>query len=252
MRHPPYEGINESLQATTVTDKSISHIPKHVAIIMDGNGRWATNRGKRRLEGHRAGTSNIRRVVEAFALHNINHLTLYAFSTENWGRPEDEVHGLIKILKEVIKKEARELHKNGIKVRHLGRIDRFSHELQQAIRNSIELTQNNTGMTLNVAFDYGGRTEILEAVRQIVSDGLSPRQITEKTLSEYLYTSGIPDPDLVIRTAGEMRLSNFLLWQSAYAEYYVTPLLWPDFDEHEVNKALLAYSKRQRRFGKVV
>lgn len=252
MRHPTHEGPNESLKTTIVTDEFISHIPKHVAIIMDGNGRWATNRGKHRLEGHRAGTSNIRRVIETFALHNINHLTLYAFSTENWGRPEDEVHGLIRILKEVIKKESRELHKNGIRVRHLGRIDRFSHELQQAIRNSLELTQNNTGMTLNVAFDYGGRTEILEAVRQIVTDGLSPSQITEETLSKYLYTSGIPDPDLVIRTAGEMRLSNFLLWQSAYAEYYVTPLLWPDFDEHEVNKALLAYSKRQRRFGKVV
>ena len=216
---------------------------------MDGNGRWATNRGKHRLEGHRAGTSNIRRVIETFALHNINHLTLYAFSTENWGRPEDEVHGLIRILKEVIKKESRELHKNGIRVRHLGRIDRFSHELQQAIRNSLELTQNNTGMTLNVAFDYGGRTEILEAVRQIVTDGLSPSQITEETLSKYLYTSGIPDPDLVIRTAGEMRLSNFLLWQAGYSELVFMDVLWPDFNKKCLQQAGDEFHRRERRYG---
>ena len=252
MKHPVPERVNQSADATVTTDGVSGPMPNHVAIIMDGNGRWATSRGKHRLEGHRAGTGNIRRIIEAFSGHQIRYLTLFAFSTENWDRPDDEVRGLIEILKEVIGREVQELHRHGVRIRHLGRLDRFSAELQQTIHDSLELTKDNTGMTLNVAFDYGGRAEILDAIRRIVADGLSTEQITEKILRRYLYTSEIPDPDLIIRTAGEMRLSNFLLWQSAYAEYYVTPVLWPDFDEREAVKALSAYSQRQRRFGKVV
>lgn len=218
---------------------------------MDGNGRWATSRGKPRLEGHRTGTGNIRRVVEAFARHGVSYLTLFAFSTENWERPEDEVKGLIRILREVIGREARLLHKQGVRIRHLGNLSQLSPDLQQAIEDSIELTRHNTGMVLSVAFNYGGRAEILDAVRSIVADGLSPGDITPEVFQRYLYTREIPDPDLIIRTAGEMRLSNFLLWQSAYAEYYATPVLWPDFDEEEVDKAVAAYGKRQRRFGRV-
>ena len=226
--------------------------PNHVAIIMDGNGRWATSRGRPRIEGHRAGTDNVRRIIETFAQFGVNYLTLFAFSTENWDRPDAEVRSLIEILSEVIGREAKTLHEQGVRIRHLGRVDRLSPQLQAAIFDSVELTKNNTGLTLSVAFDYGGRAEILNAVRQIVADGLSPQAITEEVLRRYLYTGEIPDPDLIIRTAGEMRMSNFLLWQSAYAEYYATPVLWPDFDEHEVTMALEAYSQRQRRFGRVV
>ncbi|MCH8205827.1 MAG: di-trans,poly-cis-decaprenylcistransferase [Chloroflexi bacterium] len=226
-------------------------MPDHVAVIMDGNGRWARVHGKPRSEGHRAGKENIRRIIEAFAEHGVSCLTLFAFSTENWVRPDDEVQGLIRILGEVIKAEVQQLHQKGVRIRHLGRLDRMTPELQDAIRDSVELTRHNSGMTLNVAFDYGGRAEILDAVRRIIVDRHAPQDITEDLFRRYLNTSEIPDPDLIIRTAGEMRLSNFLLWQSAYAEYYATPVLWPDFDEEEVTKALAAYANRQRRFGGV-
>ena len=226
-------------------------VPSHVAVIMDGNGRWAKSRGKPRIAGHQAGTDNVRRVLEAFARHGIEYVTLFAFSTENWERPDDEVQGLIGILQEAISREVQHLHEQGVRIRHLGRLNRLSPGLQQAIRDSTELTKDNTGMTLNVAFNYGGRAEILDAVRHMVADRVRSEDITPDLFRRYLYTGEIPDPDLIIRTAGEMRLSNFLLWQSAYAEYYATAVLWPDFDEHEVNKALAAYSQRQRRFGKV-
>jgi len=224
-------------------------VPDHVAIIMDGNGRWATNRGKPRLEGHRVGTENVRRIIQTFASYGTRFLTLYAFSTENWARPDEEVNGLIGILQEVIGSEAEELDRQNVRIRHLGRLDRFSPELRKAVLDSLELTEDNTGMTLNVAFDYGGRAEIVDAVRRIVADGLAPDEITDDVFRRYLYTADLPDPDLVIRTAGEMRISNFLLWQSAYAEYYATPVLWPDFDEEQARRALEAYSRRQRRFG---
>ena len=225
--------------------------PDHVAIIMDGNGRWAGGRGKSRSEGHRAGAQNLRRIVRAFSQHGVNYLTLFAFSTENWNRPQDEVQGLIEVLAKVIKSEVNDLHQEGVRIRHMGRLDRLSPQLQRAIRDSIRLTKNNSGITLVGAFDYGGRADILNAVRQIASGGVAPDDITEELLGRYLYTSDIPDPDLIIRTAGEMRLSNFLLWQSAYAEYYSTQVLWPDFGEAEVAKAMEAYSQRRRRFGKV-
>ena len=225
--------------------------PEHVAIIMDGNGRWAKSQGKPRLEGHRAGSDNIRRIVEVFARSGVRYLTLFAFSTENWLRPDDEVRSLIQILGEFIKSEVHNLHQQGVRIRHLGRLDRLSPELQEAIRDSVKVTENNTGMTVSGAFNYGGRAEILDAVRRMIADRLSPDEITEEAFGRYLYTNELPDPDLIIRTAGEMRLSNFMLWQSAYAEYYATPAYWPDFDEGEVAKALGAYAERQRRFGKV-
>ena len=225
--------------------------PNHVAIIMDGNGRWAKSRGKGRSDGHRAGTDNIRTVIETFDQNGVKYLTLFAFSTENWHRPTDEVQTLIEIMREAIIREVRQLHKQGVRIRHLGRLDRLSEELPAAILDSVELTRQNTGMTLSVAFDYGGRDEIINAIRQIVADNIPAESITEETFNRYLHTSELPDPDLIIRTAGEMRMSNFLLWQSAYAEYYATSVLWPDFDKHEALKALEAYGQRQRRFGKI-
>ncbi len=225
--------------------------PAHVAIIMDGNGRWARKRGLPRLAGHRAGVENIRRVLEAAAKFGVPVVTVYAFSTENWGRPEDEVHGLLEIFEETIGRQVPELHKNGVRLRHLGTMEGIRPEMQEAVQRAIELTKNNTRITLNVAFNYGGRAEIVDAVRRMIEDHVKPEQVDEALFGKYLYTAGLPDPDLVIRTAGEMRLSNFLIWQSAYAEYYATSTPWPDFDEQELYNALLAFSQRQRRFGKL-
>ena len=227
----------------------LSKAPQHVAVIMDGNGRWAQNRGWSRSEGHRAGTQNLRRVITAFSKSGVEYLTLYAFSTENWVRPDDEVSFLLEILREVLVREAHSLHEEGVRIQHLGRLDRLTPELREAIQKAIELTRDNSGLTLSGAFDYGGRTEILDAVRGLLSEGVDPEALTEELFGRHLYTNGMPDPDLVIRTAGEMRLSNFLLWQSAYAEYYTTPVFWPDFDEAEVEKALEAFGRRHRRFG---
>jgi undecaprenyl diphosphate synthase len=237
------------MQASPLDDTEISPVPIHVAIIMDGNARWAGQRHLSRLEGHRIGTENIRRVVEAFAKYKVKYLTLYAFSTENWKRPKTEVQGLMQILSRVIKSETQALHEKGVKLRHLGRLDKLSEKMQNQIQKSIDLTKNKTGMTLSIAFDYGGRAEIVDAVRSIVAEGFPAAVIDEDLLGKRLYSDGLPDPDLIIRTGGEMRLSNFLLWQSAYSEIYFTPLPWPEFDEEEVKKALLAYSKRERRFG---
>ena len=227
----------------------IAPLPTHVAIIMDGNARWAGQRHLSRLEGHRIGTENIRRVVETFTRYQVKYLTLYAFSTENWMRPKAEVMGLMQILSRVIRRETKALHEKGVRLRHLGRLDRLSEKLQREIRRSIELTKDNTRMTLSIAFDYGGRAEIIDAVGSILREGLPADVVDEDLFGRYLYSDGLPDPDLIIRTAGEMRLSNFLLWQSAYAELYFTPVPWPEFDEEEIRKALLAYSKRQRKFG---
>ena len=237
------------MSKTQLTEAEIIPIPIHVAIVMDGNVRWAEQRGLARFEGHRAGTENIRRVVETFAKYQVKYLTLYAFSTENWKRPKREVRGLMQILNRVIKRETKALHEKGIKLRHLGKIDRLSEKLQQQIHHAIELTKDNTRMTLSIAFDYGARAEIIDAVKYIVREGLTPEMINEDLFTSYLYSNGLPDPDLIIRTAGEMRLSNFLLWQSAYSEFYFTPVPWPEFDEKEVRKALLAYSERERTFG---
>ena len=231
--------------------KSPAHVPVHVAIIMDGNGRWAAQRGLSRQAGHRAGTENIRRVIEAFGDRGVKYLTLFAFSTENWGRPKREVDALLRLLGRVINREINTLHENGIRLCHVGRLDPLSPRLQKKVQEAIELTKDNQKMTVSVAFNYGGRDEILDAVRRIVANGLPPESIDEEVFRSHLYTAGLPDPDLIIRTAGELRLSNFLLWQSAYAEYYFTPTYWPDFDTAEVERALEDYSKRQRRFGLV-
>ena len=225
--------------------------PEHVAIIMDGNGRWAVTRGLSRSEGHRAGTENVRRTIEAFARVGVEYLTIYAFSTENWDRPAVEVDALISIFRDVIGPESEKLHREGVRIRHLGSLRRLPKDLREAIESSIELTSENDGLTLCVAFNYGSRAEILDAVRQMIADGVDPAEVSEQTFASYLYTADLPDPDLIIRTAGEMRLSNFLLWQAAYAEFYSTSALWPDFDEVEVHKALDAYSRRRRRFGRL-
>lgn len=229
--------------------EEIKNIPQHVGFIMDGNGRWARQRGLPRLAGHRAGAENLRRVLRACGEWGIKYVTIYAFSTENWGRPREEVEGLFHLMDQFIDRELPELMKNGIQVRHIGRMDGVPEELQRKIRKVLEATKHNDQLILCVAFNYGGRAEIVDAVRRLIADGVKPEQVDEELLSSYLYTAGIPDPDLIIRTGGEMRLSNFLLWQSAYAEYYSTPTYWPDFDEEELYKALLDYSRRERRFG---
>ncbi|MGQ9599885.1 MAG: isoprenyl transferase [Anaerolineae bacterium] len=227
----------------------LEQVPRHVAIIMDGNGRWARARGLPRLAGHRAGTENIRPILEASVEFGIETLTIWAFSTENWRRPEEEVKGLLRILQEMIRRELQELHKQGVQLRHIGRLDRLPRPLQKQVLDAIELTKNNRRITLNVAFDYGGRAEIVQAVQRIIRDGIPAEQVDEALISSYLYTAGQPDPDLIIRTSGEMRTSGFMMWQSAYAEYYITPVFWPDFNREELYKALVAYSQRDRRFG---
>ena len=226
-------------------------VPYHVAIIMDGNGRWARARGQPRLAGHRAGVENLRRTLDACAKLGIKILTVYAFSTENWGRPPAEVRGLMYILETVIDRELKRLHANGVQLRHVGVLEGLSESLQRKVRQAVALTRNNDRVTLNVAFNYGGRQEIVHAVQRIMRAGFAPEDVDTTLVNYYLYTAGLPDPDLIIRTAGEMRLSNFLLWQASYAEYYSTPVFWPDFDRDELLKALHQYAQRERRFGLV-
>jgi undecaprenyl diphosphate synthase len=226
-------------------------IPTHVAIIMDGNGRWARKRGLPRLAGHRAGVENLRRIIEACVEFGVKYLTLFAFSTENWGRPLEEVRGLINILEEVIDRELQELHKNGVQLRHLGHLEQLKPELQEKVLHAINVTQDNSRLILNVAWNYGGRDEIICAFRQIMEDGIPPEEVTEDLVSQYLFTAGCPDPDLIIRTSGELRISNFLLWQGAYSEWYPTETLWPDFGREELLEALHEYARRERRFGRI-
>ena len=225
--------------------------PQHVAIIMDGNGRWAKKRGLPRLAGHNAGGDNIRPVVKIFADCGVKYLTLYMFSTENWNRPRIEVAGLLSLLARKIDREAKAFHQENIRLVHLGRLDRLSQKLREKVKAAVELTKNNTGLTLCLAFDYGGRDEIVRAARRIASAGVLSDNINESVFAQYLDSPGIPDPDLVIRTGDESRLSNFLLWQVAYSELYFTPVLWPDFGVKDVEEALSEYKRRQRRFGKI-
>lgn len=224
-------------------------VPTHVAVIMDGNGRWARARGLPRQAGHRAGTENLRRIIRACGDLGIKILTVYAFSTENWGRPEKEVKGLLNILGNVIDRELDELHANGVQLRHIGELGALSENLQKKVRMAIELTKNNQNLILNVAWNYGGRQEIVRVVRKIVEAGIEPEEIDQALIERYLYTAGLPDPDLIIRTSGEFRVSNYLLWQGAYSEYYVTPTYWPSFGRAELEKAIESYGKRERRFG---
>jgi undecaprenyl diphosphate synthase len=226
-------------------------IPRHVAIIMDGNGRWAERQGLPRLTGHRAGTENIRRVLGASYKAGIEYLTLYAFSTENWGRPDSEVAGLLEILQAVIGEEAAALHEQNVRIRHLGVLDRLPGVLAESIVDAVDMTKSNTGINLCVAFDYGGRAEIVDAVRNLIAAGTPANQIDEAAISARLYLADVPEPDLIIRTAGEQRISNFLIWQAAYSEYYSTDICWPDFDAAEVQRAMDEYGRRQRRFGRL-
>lgn len=239
------------LQEDVKTYPPLARLPTHVGIIMDGNGRWAQSRGLPRLAGHRAGVENLRRILRATVELGVPILTIYAFSTENWERPRDEVEGLISILERVLDREVPELHQEGVCLRHIGRLERIPEHVKKKVIDAIELTKENDRLILNVAFSYGGRAEIVDAIRKMLGDGVSPDAVDEALVGRYLYTGGLPDPDLIIRTSGEMRVSNFLLWQGAYAEYFVTPLYWPDFDKDEFYKALLAFSQRDRRFGLV-
>jgi undecaprenyl diphosphate synthase len=240
-----------STQESSEKREPLSNVPYHIAIIMDGNGRWARARGLPRLSGHKAGTENIRRVLKGCVEFGVRILTIYAFSTENWGRPKAEVIGLIRILGEVIDRETAELNRNGVQLRHIGRLEGIPQSLQKKVKKAIDVTQHNDRLILNVAFNYGGRDEILQAVQRIVEEKVDLHTLDETLFSQYLYTAGQPDPDLIIRTGGDWRLSNFLIWQAAYAEYYTTPTFWPDFDNDELYKALNAYGKRERRFGLV-
>ena len=224
-------------------------VPHHVAVIMDGNGRWAAQRGLRPTDGHRAGTENIRAAIEAFAERGVRCLTLFAFSTENWKRPRPEVRGLLRILSATIDREVQPLHEAGIQLRYIGRLDALDARLRRKIDQAIELTRRNDRMTVCVAFNYGSRAELVDAVRRMVADGVNPDDVSERMLSDYLYTRELPDPDLIVRTGGDQRVSNFLLWQAAYAEYVFTDTYWPDFGERDVDLALTAYAQRTRNFG---
>lgn len=229
-----------------------TNIPTHVAIVMDGNGRWAQKRGLPRLAGHRAGTENLQEIIKACVDFGVKYLTIYAFSTENWGRPAEEVDGLMHILEDVIDQKLEELHQQGVQLVHIGQLERLDTSLREKVKKSIDLTKDNHRLTVCIAWNYGGRDEIVCAIKRIIEDGLKPEQICDDIVSDYLFTTGIPDPDLIIRTSGEMRISNFLIWQSAYSEWYVTPILWPDFNRDEFRKALIDFGKRERRYGLVI
>lgn len=237
--------------AETPSAIPLEKFPQHVAMIMDGNGRWALQRGLPRLAGHKAGTENLRRVIRASVEFGVKYLTIYAFSTENWGRPPEEVKGLMYILEDVIDRELNELNKEGVQLRHIGRLERLAPSLQKKVLDAIEVTRNNDRLILNIAFNYGGRDEIVQAIQRIMKDGVSPEKVTDEMVSKYLYTAGVPDPDLIIRTSGELRVSNFLIWQAAYSEWYVTPTFWPDFNKEEYRQALESFAHRDRRYGKV-
>jgi undecaprenyl diphosphate synthase len=231
--------------------EKLTKIPTHVAIIMDGNGRWALEKGLPRVSGHKAGTENLREVIEASVEFGVKYLTIYAFSTENWKRPKEEIQGLMRIFKTMLDRELMNLHENGVQLRHFGRLDRIEEVLKKKVQEAIELTKNNQTLILNVAFNYGGRDEILRAIQGIIKDGLTAEEVDESTFSHYLYSADCPDPDLIIRTSGEFRCSNFLIWQGAYSEWYFTPTYWPDFGRDDLHQALSDFNQRERRYGKV-
>ena len=226
-------------------------VPAHIAIIMDGNGRWALARGLPRLAGHRAGTENLRRVIEACIEFGIQYLTIYAFSTENWGRPHEEVQGLMKIFEDVIDRELQELRDQGVQLRHIGRLDRLDPTFRDKVLHALKYTEHNQRLILSVAFNYGGRDEIMHAIQRMIQDGVEPEKVTVDLVNQYLFTAGVPDPDLIIRTSGELRGSNFLIWQGAYSEWYFPPVYWPDFDKEQLRLALEEFGHRERRYGRV-
>jgi undecaprenyl diphosphate synthase len=228
----------------------LKNLPQHIAIIMDGNGRWAKQKGLPRVAGHREGAESLREAVKACSEFGIKHLTVYAFSTENWNRPKEEVGMIMDLFMRSLNEEVKKLHKNGVRIRFLGRLQNFSKELQAKMAWAMELTKENLLGNLNVMASYGGRAEIIDAIKQIIKEGKKAEEISEESVSQYLYTKEIPDPDLLIRTASEMRVSNFLLWQIAYAEFYVTGVLWPDFRRQQLVEAIEVYQNRVRKFGK--
>ena len=228
-----------------------SEIPRHVAIIMDGNGRWAAQRGLPRLAGHQHGTDNIRRITTAAAEIGVEYLTLWAFSTDNWRRPREEIEGILHILAGVIERETEELDRQGAQLRHIGSLDGLGAELRAAVLEAIERTRGNDRLILTLAFNYSGRQELLAAIRSLVASGLPASAVDEEAIQAHLFTRDLPDPDLIIRTSGEYRISNFLLWQSAYSELFFTPTLWPDFGPEELFEAVREYGRRERRFGSV-
>jgi undecaprenyl diphosphate synthase len=247
--------MNDALASAVARLKENDRLPKHIAIIMDGNGRWAEKRGLPRTEGHNAGVEAVRRVVEVASETGIAFLTLYTFSIENWQRPKREVASLMSLLSKTTRAELDDLIKNNVRLIATGRIDGLPVERRQVLKRAIRKTAKNDGLTLNLALNYGGRTEIIDAVRSIARDidsgKISPRSITDRLFEKYLYTAGMPDPDLLIRTSGEYRLSNFLIWQTSYTEMYVTETLWPDFGKEEFVAAIEDYLRRDRRFGRV-
>jgi len=226
-----------------------NRLPVHVAIVPDGNGRWAEKRGLPRLQGHKAGATNMYRTVQYLNEYPIKYVTLYGFSTENWNRPRAEVSGLFRILSTFINDYLDEIHNRNIRLHHIGRLHQIPENLQNLIIRAVSKTKDNDGMTLNVAFNYGGRAEIVDAVKRLLSEDNKPEALNEEVFSGYLYTAGMPDVDLLIRTGDETRLSNFLIWQTAYSEYYFTKVLWPDFSKKDIDEALLTYTRRHRRFG---
>ena len=227
----------------------LTPLPQHIAIIMDGNGRWAKERGLPRLAGHRAGTENLRKIIRASANFGIQYLTFYAFSTENWSRPKAEVTGLMHILSDVIDRELGELHQEGARLVHIGHLDGLAKTLQEKVRDAIDLTKDNQRITIILAFNYGGRDEIVHAIKHMLADQVDPQAVDDQLVSDYMFTAGIPDPDLVIRTSGEQRISNFLTWQTVYSEWYFPQVYWPDFNEDELRKAIEEFGKRDRRYG---
>lgn len=234
----------------------LNNLPKHIAVIMDGNGRWAKKQGAKRIFGHRNAVEAVRQITESSAELGIKHLTLYAFSTENWSRPKAEVRGLMELLVSTIKKETSTLTKNNVRLTSIGNFDALPQSCQRELTESIELTKNNDGLNLILALSYSGRWEIITAVKDLLkdvkNDTIGLEDINYDTFSDYLCTKNIPDPELLIRTSGEMRISNFLLWQIAYTELYITDVLWPDFRKENLYEAIVAYQKRERRFGKVI
>lgn len=226
-------------------------VPQHVAIIMDGNGRWAAQRGLPRLAGHQRGTENIRRITTAAVELGVKYLTLWAFSTDNWRRPEEEIQGILAILSDVLDRETDELHRQGAQLRHIGSLQGLAPELQQAVLSAVEKTAANDRLVLTLAFNYSGRQEMLAAIRGLIASGVPPEAIDEAAVQRHLFTHDLPDPDLIIRTSGEHRTSNFLLWQSAYAELLFTSTLWPDFGAEDLRQAVDEFGRRERRFGGV-
>ncbi|MGL5822236.1 MAG: isoprenyl transferase [Sarcina sp.] len=229
----------------------MDNIPKHIAIIMDGNGRWAKKRGLPRTMGHKAGAETIRKVLKECDSLGVKYLTLYAFSTENWKRPKDEVNAIMKLLVEFLRKEIAELHSNNVKVTTIGDLDKIPKFCQDEIAMAKELTKDNTGVVLNVAFNYGGRDEIIRAIKKCIDSGINSSEITEDVFEKYLDTCGMPDPDIIIRPSGEQRISNYLLWQCAYSEFWYSNINWPDFKPEDLREAIYDFQNRDRRFGGV-